>query len=102
MDIISQAGLLGCKSATTPLPSGIVLAQGTEAKLADPEPYRRLVGQLLYLNLTRPDICCATQHLIQYFPNQLKFIGMMLFMCFIISKVVHRWDYIYLPPTILH
>lgn len=69
LDIISQAGLLECRSVSTPLPAGLVLTQGTEARLEDPEPYRRLVGQLLYLNLTRPDISYVAQQLSQYVAN---------------------------------
>lgn len=63
LDLITHAGLLDCKPASTPLPSGLVLSQGAEPVLAEPDMYRKLVGQLLYLNLTRPDISHATQQL---------------------------------------
>lgn len=66
LDIISNAGLLGCKSALTPLPPGVILPQTAEDILPDPEPYRRLIGQLLYLNFTRPDLSHATQQLSQF------------------------------------
>lgn len=66
LDLLSQSRLLGCHPASTPLPSGVVLAQRNEDRLSDPEPYRRLVGQLLYLNLTRPNISYATQQLSQF------------------------------------
>lgn len=66
LDLLTHAGLLQCKPVPTPLPSGLVLSQGTEAVLADPDVYRRLVGKLLYLNLTRPDITHATQQLSQF------------------------------------
>lgn len=35
-------------------------------KLEDPYAYRRLVGRLLYLGYTRPNIAYATQQLSQY------------------------------------
>lgn len=66
LDLLHHAGLLGCKPVATPFPAGLVLSQGTAAPLADPDTYRRLVGQLLYLNLTRPDISYAAQQLSQY------------------------------------
>lgn len=34
--------------------------------LLDPEPYRRLIGKLLYLNLIRPDVSYAIQQLSQF------------------------------------
>lgn len=60
LDILSNAGLLDCRSVATPLPPSLVLSKGTDPILEDSESYRRLVGQLLYLNLTRPDISYAT------------------------------------------
>lgn len=66
LEIISSHGHLCCKPTATPLPPGMVLSQGAEEPLQDPESYRRLVGQLLYLNLTKPDISHETQQLSQY------------------------------------
>ncbi|KAL0445223.1 UNVERIFIED_CONTAM: Retrovirus-related Pol polyprotein from transposon RE2 [Sesamum latifolium] len=64
-DIISDAGLLDAKSTTMPLPASIKLSQEGGAALTDPEPYRRLVGRLLYLGFTRPDISHSVQQLSQ-------------------------------------
>lgn len=50
----------------TPLPPGLTLSKYDGELLEDPEPYRRLVGQLLYLNLTRPDVTFASQQLSQF------------------------------------
>ncbi|GKV38114.1 hypothetical protein SLEP1_g46060 [Rubroshorea leprosula] len=50
---MAEAKLVSSPMATTPLQ----LHQGL--KLLDPFPYRRLVGSLQYLNLTRPDITFA-------------------------------------------
>ncbi|KAL0391469.1 UNVERIFIED_CONTAM: putative mitochondrial protein [Sesamum latifolium] len=55
-DIIHDAGLTDCKPASTPLPIGLKLSAQHSDPLPDPGSYRRLVGRLLYLSFTRPDI----------------------------------------------
>lgn len=66
MDLFQHVGLLDCKVVSTPLPTGLVLSQGNDAVLDEPDVYRRLVGKLLYLNLTHPDLSHATQQLSQF------------------------------------
>lgn len=63
LDLVQSAGLSGCIAVTTPLPSGLHLSTKDKQYLAEPDLYRRLVGRLLYLNLTRPDITYAVQQL---------------------------------------
>ncbi|KAL0416181.1 UNVERIFIED_CONTAM: Retrovirus-related Pol polyprotein from transposon RE1, partial [Sesamum latifolium] len=65
-DIICDTGLLSAKPGLTPLPTGVKLSAFDSTKLADPEPYRRLVGRLLYLSFTRPDISFGAQQLSQF------------------------------------
>ncbi|XP_019054182.1 PREDICTED: uncharacterized protein LOC109115039 [Nelumbo nucifera] len=65
LDILKDAGLLGVKPAQTPLPKGLKFSDNSHA-LPDPDRYRRLIGRLLYLSLTRPDLSYATQHLSQF------------------------------------
>lgn len=61
LDLLADSGLLGCKPCTTPMDSGTSLSQDSGTSLADPSVYRRLIGRLLYLCITRPDLsfCCA-------------------------------------------
>ncbi|KAK4438125.1 hypothetical protein Salat_0146600 [Sesamum alatum] len=56
LDIIQDAGLMGCKAASTPFPQGLKLCNDCGEPLAKPDQYRRLVGQLLYLSFTRLNI----------------------------------------------
>ena len=63
LDILVDAGLSACKPATAPLPPGLHLSIDSGDILPNPAQYRRLVGRLLYLNLTRPDLTFAIQHL---------------------------------------
>jgi len=66
IDILTDAGLLGCKPAFSPLPTGLKLSTDSGDPLPNPEQYRRLIGRLLYLNLTRPDLSYVVQHLSQF------------------------------------
>ncbi|KAL0462180.1 UNVERIFIED_CONTAM: Retrovirus-related Pol polyprotein from transposon RE1 [Sesamum latifolium] len=65
-DILQDTGLLNAKAATTPLPQGVKLCATGGAVLSNPESYRRLVGRLLYLGFTRPDISYGVQQLSQF------------------------------------
>ena len=65
-DILMDVGLTGAKPARFPLPRGLKLASDTGHVLDNPEPYRKIIGRLLYLTLTRPDISYAVQHLSQF------------------------------------
>ncbi|KAL2900721.1 Retrovirus-related Pol polyprotein from transposon TNT 1-94 [Bienertia sinuspersici] len=65
-DIIEDVGMANCKPASAPLPKGLGLSTDSGELLEDPEVYRRLIGRLQYLNITRPDLSYATQHLSQF------------------------------------
>ncbi|RVW82543.1 Retrovirus-related Pol polyprotein from transposon RE2 [Vitis vinifera] len=48
--------MLGCKPVDTPMDPNVKLIPGQGEPLGDPGRYRRLVGKLNYLTITRPDI----------------------------------------------
>lgn len=66
LDIISEVGLLGAKPASTPMETTHNLGLDTSPLLDDPERYRRLVGRLVYLAVTRPDLAFAVHVLSQF------------------------------------
>ena len=55
----------GCKLVDTPLPGGWRKEDATSAEVVDATVYRHLVGSLMYLVNTRPDICYAVNQLSQ-------------------------------------
>ena len=57
LELLQQAGLLGCKSVSTPMDPSLRFQKDDGKPFSDPVAYRQLVGQLLYLTTTRPDFC---------------------------------------------
>ena len=69
LDLLTETGMLGCKPATTPMDSAKKRRAKTESALVDKGRYQRLVGQLIYLSLTRSDIGFSVSVASQYMNN---------------------------------
>jgi hypothetical protein len=69
LDLLDDSGLLGAKPISTPSDPTIKLHHDSSPPFNDIPSYRRLVGRLLYLNTTRPDITYITQQLSQFLSN---------------------------------
>ena len=59
LDILEETGLLGSKPVETPIDPNVKLYEDQGELLSNPERYRRLVGKLNYLTITRPNISFA-------------------------------------------
>jgi hypothetical protein len=66
LDLLTDTGLLGSKPAPTPLDPSIKLHHEDSAAYDDIAGYWRIIGKLLYLTTTRPDIAFAVQQLSQF------------------------------------
>ena len=68
LDILHDAGMLGSKPVSTPIDYAVRLHQQSGTPLDDTtaSSYRRLIGRLIYLTNTKPDITYAVQHLNQF------------------------------------
>ena len=64
-EILEKFNMHGCKPVDTPLPGGWRKEDATSAEVVDATVYRQLVGSLMYLVNTRPDICYAVNQLSQ-------------------------------------
>ncbi|RVX16790.1 Retrovirus-related Pol polyprotein from transposon RE1 [Vitis vinifera] len=56
LDILEETSMLDCKPVDTPMDPNVKLVPGQGELLGNPGRYRRLVGKLNYLTITRPDI----------------------------------------------
>ncbi|KAL0310616.1 UNVERIFIED_CONTAM: Retrovirus-related Pol polyprotein from transposon RE2 [Sesamum angustifolium] len=66
MDIITDYGMVSATSVSTPLPLGLKLSATSGTFLKEPDKFRHLIGRLLYLGFTRPDLSFAVQQLSQF------------------------------------
>ena len=76
LDIINECGLLGAKPAPTPMEKNHNLARSDGVFYTEPAKYRRLVGRLVYLAITKPEISYAVHILAQFLQKPRQ----------------HRWD----------
>jgi histone deacetylase 1/2 len=67
-DVLSRVGMTHCSGSPTPLSSSekITAKEGDMLGPEDITNYRRMVGALQYLTLTRPDISYAVNKVCQY------------------------------------
>ncbi|XP_043697246.1 uncharacterized mitochondrial protein AtMg00810-like [Telopea speciosissima] len=66
LDILSECGLLAAKPVSFPMEQNSRLDPDTGSPLPDPSQYRQLIGRLLYLTITRPDIAYCVNNLSQF------------------------------------
>jgi hypothetical protein len=58
--------MLECNSMNTPMEAKLKLLVDTSSDLIDATLYRQIIGSLMYLTNTRPDICFAVNTLSQF------------------------------------
>ena len=56
LEIVEECGLLGAKPIDFPMETNHKLGLATGKFLEDPTQYQRLVGKLIYLTITRPEL----------------------------------------------
>ena len=61
--------MLDCKAMTTPMTTNLKLLNDDTSKAVDATLYRQIIGSLMYLTNTRPDICFVVNTLSQYMVN---------------------------------
>lgn len=59
LDILADAGQSRCRPASSPMEQHLKLSTDSGDPIPDPSSYRRLIGHLIYLTISRPDITFA-------------------------------------------
>ena len=66
MSQIKYVELLGCKPTKCSMDQNLKLSKLEGSLMPDPTMFRRLIGRLMYLTMTRPDIVFAVHKLSQF------------------------------------
>jgi hypothetical protein len=66
VEILKGFDILECKSMNTPMETKLKLLVDTSSELVDATLYRQIIGSLMYLTNTKPDICFAVNTLSLY------------------------------------
>ncbi|KAK9064838.1 hypothetical protein SSX86_016220 [Deinandra increscens subsp. villosa] len=66
LDILEDSGMMGCRPSNFPMEQHLKLDKCLESHKTDSTQYRRLIGRLLYLQTTRPNIAYSANLLSQF------------------------------------
>lgn len=66
IDLLKEVGMLGCKPSEVPVEPNFKLKTTGSGERVDKERYQRLVGKLIYLSHTRPDIAFSVSMVSQH------------------------------------
>ena len=66
LDLLKETGMLGCKAIDNPIEQNVKLGEDLNSPLVEKGRYQQLVGRLIYLSHTRPDIAHAVSVVSQF------------------------------------
>ena len=78
-----------CKAMATPMDTNLKLLYAETSELVDVTQYRQIIGSLMYLTNTRPDICFVVNTLSQYLvkPRRVHLIAIKHVMMYLKGKI---------------
>ncbi|GFY95314.1 hypothetical protein Acr_10g0006990 [Actinidia rufa] len=90
-NLLSRAGLNANKTIDTPLENNVRFNTTDGEPLSDPILYRQLVGSLIYLTVTRPDISHVV-HIVSQFmstPRSTHYAAALRILCYVKGTIFH-------------
>ena len=77
VETLNRFGMMHCKTMTTPMASNLKLLSGASSETIDAMMYPQMIGSLMYLMNTRPDICFVVNTFNQFLtdPRHVHLIG---------------------------
>ncbi|RVW66926.1 Retrovirus-related Pol polyprotein from transposon RE1 [Vitis vinifera] len=102
-DLLSQAGLTDSKNVDTPVELNAHLTPSGGKPLSNPSLYRRLVGSLVYLTVTRPDISYVVHQVSQYLsaPRSTHYATVLRILRYLKGTIFHGLFYSAQSPLVL-
>ena len=102
-ELLSRAGLTDSKTVDTPVELNAHLTPSGGKPLSNPSLYRRLVGSLVYLTVTRPDISYAVHQVSQYLsaPRSTHYAAVLRILRYLKGTLFHGLFYSAQSPLIL-
>ena len=86
IDLLAATGKIGCKPVSTPIDPNHKLGEAKEEPMVDKRMYQRLVGRLIYLTHTRPDIAYSMSVINQFMHDPREPHLKLLTRCYITRK----------------
>ena len=89
--LLARTSMDGAKDVTTPLSVSVPLQLEDGSPPVDATEYRRVIGALQYLSLTRPDISFAVNKLSQFMhrPSQIHWTATKRLLCYLKNTIFH-------------
>ncbi|RVW36460.1 Retrovirus-related Pol polyprotein from transposon TNT 1-94 [Vitis vinifera] len=102
-DLLSQAGLIDSKTVDTSVELNAHLTPSGGKPLSNPSLYRRLVGSLVYLTVTRPDISYVVHQVSQYLsaPRSTHYAAVLRILRYLKGTFFHGLFYSAQSPLVL-
>jgi hypothetical protein len=91
-DLLDRASLTNHRSAETPMELNVHLVATDGEPLKDPTRYCHIVGSLVYLGVTRPDISYSVHILSQFVsaPTQIHYSHLLRVLCYLRGTISRR------------